>query len=191
MWDHLSIARDRYLAFFRKGIRARRETQPSATPELLLLPDGNEQLPDLYRLYRMDLIWKNEQDQHRMNEFNLDPLPEMPAVLEGSVGNMSVVFYPVVWNAFEFRFPNIESDWAEFDRWYQKWLNLDDTNFRDSDGLSGVVHHAARPQIEGEMLVIPVDFGSAPVNAVIELLQVLATAGVQKVEVGSFTFTAA
>jgi hypothetical protein len=191
MWDHLSSARDRYISFFRKGIRQRKETHPTATPELLLLPDGNEDIPELYRLYRMDLIWKNEQEQHKMNEFNLDPLPDLPAMLEGTVGNMNVVVYPVIWNAVEFRFEKFDGDWSELDRWYQKWLNTDDTNFRDVDGLSGVVHHAARPDIDGDLAIIPVDFGSAPVNAVMELLQVLETIGVKRVEVGSFSYIVA
>lgn len=191
MWDHLSTTRDRYLSFFRQGIRQRRAATTTAMPELLLLPDGNEHLPELYRLYRMDLIWKTEQDQHKMNEFNLDPLPELPPILETTVGQMSVTLFPIVWNALEFRFEPIEADWSALDLWYQKWLNTEDTNFRDADGLCGVVHHAARPQTEGDYAVIPVDCGSAPVNAVMELLQVLELVGVRRVEVGSFSFTVA
>lgn len=190
MWDFFTAARDRYLAFYRDGIRTKKQQHPSATPELLLLPEGHCDDDELYRLYRMDLVWKNEAQQHKMSEFNLDPLPSLPAMLEGSVGAMSVICYPMIWNAVEFRFAPIHTDWISLDRWYRKWLNVDDDNFRDADGLAGVVHHTARPVVEGEQMVLAVDFGSAPPNAVMELLQVLAELGIPRVEVGSFSYVA-
>jgi hypothetical protein len=188
MTEHLEAARTRYLNFLRAGLRRKAEEQCGCAPELLLLPDGGRPgEPELHRLHRMDLVYKDADDKHRMTEFNLDPLPGAgEPVATGTVGSLSITLFPVVWNALEVRYPG--SDLSGFDGWYARWLNQADDNPRDADGLAGVVHHAARHTDEQGWQVMAIDGGSAPVTAVTELLQLLEAAGVAECAVGSFSY---
>ena len=63
-----------------------------------------------------------------------------------------------------------------------RWIDADEVREADSSGLSGVVHDLAWTTTDGEWQ-LDFDLGSAPIEALEDLLASLATAGVASVEV--------
>jgi hypothetical protein len=186
MHAHLAAAHRRYLDFFRAGVRKKAADHCGTAPELLLLPEGGSG-PDLHRLHRMDVVYKDDAGSHRMTEFNLDPLPGPgEPVATATVGGMPVSLFPVVWNALEVRFPG--DALPGFDDWYRTWLNDADDRPRDADGLAGVVHRAGLHADEQGWRVVALDAGSAPPEAVTELLELVAATGAAECAVGSFSY---
>ena len=189
MWAELVAAREEYQGFYRKVIRRHRKKHPSLTVELLLELNGAEDSRPLYRLYRVDLAWKEKGDQFRLAECNLDPISELAPLRRLRTGSLEVIVYPTVWNAVEFRFASRRRSWRGVEEWYMKWLDIDEVKPMDRDGLSEVVHSAGYPTRENGRLSFCVDFGSAPLAAFEELLAALSKAAVTAVEVGSFSHT--
>jgi hypothetical protein len=77
------------------------------------------------------------------------------------------------------RFTHVPFSIDALETWYGQWLDVAETNVPDADGLLGVVHDLAwRTDGIGAREVV-VDLGSAPLDALTTLLQILASAGVR------------
>lgn len=71
--------------------------------------------------------------------------------------------------------------------WTTRWLDLAETNAADADGLRGVIHGVRDVERDGDLLRFAVDFGSAGVESVLELMDALVDAGASLVVVGGST----
>jgi len=76
-------------------------------------------------------------------------------------------------------------DWEALRKWFLRWFDVTDENTSDKDGLSGVVHFISDPEIHDDGFQFFVDLGSAPIDAVSDLLDCLVSMEVTACTFGS------
>ncbi len=181
----LAEARDRYLDHYRAVVRRAKANRPQAVPELLIeLKPADGGL--VHRLTRVDVIWGGAA-QPSIIEANVDPPTEVECIYS-AIGPPVVRAFSLVWNACEILCPEPVVLGSEFERWFARWVDLDDVRAPDADGLAGVIHSVTKAGRVGDKWGFSIDLGSAPAESVLELLELpeLNQAGV--VEIGSFTY---
>lgn len=67
--------------------------------------------------------------------------------------------------------------------WFWRWFDANDDNDIGHDGLCRVVHYMSDPAFEGDELKFVADLGSAPVDALNELISVLIEMGAREVKI--------
>jgi hypothetical protein len=181
-------AQEAYRIYYERCIKAHR-TKDSFVCELLILVNGPSEVPERYRLWRCDAIWKQD-GKPQPGQFELDPPAPFPPVVEKHESGITVSIHPMVWHRCEFSFGARRPRWKSLDRWQTKWLDQKDKKTPDKSGLAGVIHWLSQPTRNGDRWEFLVDFGSAPPSAFHELLFALSDAGIREVMVGSFGHTA-
>ncbi len=146
---------------------------------------NNEEPNELFKYYRLDYLKKDENGENRIVEFNTDGyLDHEP--LEFEVGNSRIEINPFVWNNCEIFIDNDLNDWNEFHEWIKKWIAIDDEYAQDENGFSGLIHNVTRPIEENSRITTAIDLGTAPVEALTELLEVFLNDGaVNEIKIAS------
>ncbi len=67
--------------------------------------------------------------------------------------------------------------------WFYRWFDAEDTKAPDADGLLGVVHFASDPVEREGAVETTLDLGSAPVEALQDILKLLAERGATQIRV--------
>jgi hypothetical protein len=102
---------------------------------------------------------------------------------------MAVTAHPLRWDEIVMRVEQDPTDAPAFVDWATDWMNLNDRRQPGDDGLSGVVHHIAptrRPRfLRAAGTDVRVDFGSAPTDALWDLLDRLVEVGAPRVTMSS------
>lgn len=126
---------------------------------------------ELFRLYRADIVHITG-DEPKIIEISLrEPRPH--AVWEGHVGEAEVEVHPFEWHACIIEALTDRFDRAAVLAWGTHWIDEEDLREKDAQGLQGVIHNISPPSYPLGKLTMKVDFGSAPVQAAIELIKVL------------------
>ena len=96
-----------------------------------------------------------------------------------SYGDCQVEFRPFTWDWLTLTVIGLPEEDAEelFRNWFLRWFDPEDENEIGADGLAGVVHYMGEPRRVEEQLRLTVDLGSAPPEALNELLERLASHG--------------
>jgi hypothetical protein len=104
-------------------------------------------------------------------------------------GGVELHLAPFHWDACQLRAVGIAVPihWLPLKKWFNKWFDTEDTNPPDEQGFSNVVHFMSDPVLQGKLLTFSVDFGSAPVVALEELLDALRNLGAAEIEIGEVT----
>jgi len=180
----LDAGRSHYLQHYRAALtRYREEFTPSAA-EVTIERTGSKE-PRPYCYYRLDLA-SGAVSPPNLTEVNIDPHTSLaPTVFEPRPG-LRVTLSSFVWNGVEFVADAPPADPSCIASWVEHWLDLNDAKPTDADGLAGVVHSVTSPSVDANGWSFSVDFGSAPVDAVRELLARLHEAGLKTLRVGSF-----
>ena len=175
--EFLESARNRYIGRYRESIRSYRlRFQPSA-PEVLLERQGDQ--PLVYRLHRMDLA-SGAVSPPDFTEVNLATCPEFEALIFERAG-VTLCMETIVWNGVRFHAePALASD-AALRSWGLRWIDPEECAEPDLWGLGGYVHSITMPENRGGATIFTVDFGSAPVSSLLELLAALGRSGVARV----------
>ncbi len=86
---------------------------------------------------------------------------------------------PFAWDDVSLRVAGLvaEQAGAVLAPWFMDWFDPHDANRQNEEGLFGVVHYASDPREEGGMVAVDLDLGSAPPQALEDLLVRLAAAG--------------
>lgn len=95
-------------------------------------------------------------------------------------GDLSITFGSVSWDAMRFSLQPAPQELAGFESWFDKWLDLEGLRKVEGNLLSEVIHNSRLE--EG---IVEMDFGSAPIDAVVELFGIFELNGVTKVQVRS------
>jgi hypothetical protein len=175
----LSEARERYMAKYRAVVRVERLRHDKCVPEVLLeLGDGK----NLYkRLYRAD-IGLNDGGNASFIEINLDQDSTIESECAEIVG-AKVVIFSLVWNDVSIVAKDIRH--VDIEAWHAKWADPEDKMPADQDGLAAVIHSVSEPNGVDGSIRLAVDFGSAPIAAVIELIECLAKTGSKHISIGT------
>jgi hypothetical protein len=167
------------------------EIDPGTTTELLLQLPGTDQLPERYRVWRIDWAWRSPDRAVQLTECNLEPLESTALIGTYSEDGLEIDLFPIVWNAIQFRLKTVRQDWNDYESWYDRWLDRDELRQPGRDHLSGVVHHASQPRFQNKRVEFQIDFGSAPMEAFEELIELIRKYRIASLQIGSFDFTTA
>jgi hypothetical protein len=170
--------RDYYIKALTDGISKAKASDPSVGSEICL--ETKRQCSHLvYRLFVADIVTKGTSGIG-ITEVNVDPI--------GAIDPAMNVDAPVAWNGIEFRckasaFPN-----EAVSRWAEKWISDESPPCGPCDNLTGIIHSITEPETESGITHFSVDFGSAPLLALDELVSIL---GSGLVAVGSYSLSKA
>lgn len=89
------------------------------------------------------------------------------------------------WYGIEFECETFRQTDAAFKEWFHKWYDASDAGIAVEEGLSGFVHCATTVQERDGACIFSVDFGSAPVESLLELLSVLHSQGIKQLSMGT------
>jgi hypothetical protein len=168
-----------YLDRFKQSLeRYRKEKGESASSEITLLTGKPNEHDDFFRTYVVDAISKNADGSINVAEFNVDPE-------EGFYGK-ATVSAPLCWNAIEFRCILNDSLVPLLIDWGRSWMNDYHPKQGPLDGLTGIIHSVTVPEHHDKIATFSIDFGSAPIAALDELVHLL---GDRLIEIGSFAMT--
>jgi hypothetical protein len=165
------------------------KTSKSASEVLLqITADQNRDQAEIFQLNRNDLLLTNIEGKYDMTEFNL----EKDSVLSFdkqiyNINGMEVVFYPFVWNGCQLTLD--KKPGIQYQKWATRWIDINDKKQKDSTGVQNVIHNITFPSEDGGKWQTSIDLGTAPTEALKELLSILSRQGIKKIEVHSKTFT--
>jgi hypothetical protein len=184
MNDLLTLAakvRDHYIkALLASFAEFKAAYSPSAL-EVMFELQRQDSLP--YRLYRADMAAKVN-GEAKLQEVNPSTHLSFEPFKLDTGGGLVAAVHPVVWNDVGIKTNAMLPD-ASIEAWAMQWLDMDDHHAQDENGLQGVIHSVSRDDTGGEGTELTVDFGSAPVGALKDLIEVLRTCGVSCITIHS------
>ena len=93
---------------------------------------------------------------------------------------------PFIWNDVGIQI-NVTLPAEPVESWAVRWLDLEDRFPKDEHGLQGVIHSVVREDGADGSTLLNVDFGSAPVEAFNELIELAFNSGATHVSIYSQT----
>lgn len=177
----LTQIREHYLGALTRSLKEfQRDFSPSA-PELLL--EIGREADYAFRLWRVDIA-SNVGGETKVQEVNPSTHLNFPPQSLVPLPGLALTLNPIAWNGVDFRIHTI-STWDGLEAWTLRWLDVDDSHPQDENGFQGVIHSVTMPKASNGSTSFSVDFGSAPVAAFVELLQLLVNLGAKRVEIDS------
>jgi hypothetical protein len=162
----LDLHRAHYIDHFVQGLQKLEDS-----PTEILLDLDNKAPDELHRMYRVDGL-KLVGDSYRMVEFNLTS-PFKHAPFTEQRGEVTVEVHPFIWNACVVEVLTDRIDRGAVIAWGTHWIDVEDVKSKDADGMQGVIHNISPASYPQGKLTYWVDFGTAPVQAMLELIKVL------------------
>lgn len=186
MNDLLALAlavRERYLEALLESLAAFTDQHPASAPEVMFQLQRDEPLP--YRLHRADMAAHNAGSPTIQEVIPSTHLSFEPFGLEFTEGVTAAVS-PFVWNDVGVQI-NTTMPAQPVEDWAMRWLDLEDQFPKDEHGLQGVIHSVSREDAADGSTLLTVDFGSAPIDALKELIELAFSAGASHVSIYSQT----
>jgi len=167
----ISAERERYVAYFKTAAAAVEAEMPDTARELLI-SINNETLAYPYRYVRVDTISRIPDGANKICELWLDPpLDGEPKGFQ--LGPVTIEIYPFTWCSAQIAFDRPLPDMSKLEAFITKWLDVDDTAAGDSQ-LARAIHSTSQVETNGQLWYLTIDFGSAPADAMLDLLALLA-----------------
>jgi hypothetical protein len=178
-FEHAATARAGYLSFYRRVVETL-NAGPHVALEVLVKPNGRTS-PVPFSLTRVDAILGSAEDP-RPQRFadELGPSHVEAFVLDSGLQVDQTGFS---WEALRLHFTSEAFRVEVLETWLRNWLDPDENREADSSGLAGVVHDLAWIELEPNRWQLDIDLGSAPLEALSELLGILHHVGVTRVAV--------
>jgi len=143
-----------------------------------LATDGVLQLPA-----RTDIAIIENEELADMYNVEADRTIDFDAVEFDWGKTLHVEMGPFAWQALSITMPADESYvWTPMQDWFWKWFHEEDE--ADSSELSGAVHFLSDPIVEGDVVQMQADLGSAPIAAFEEMLDAVSASGVSLCAIG-------
>lgn len=175
----IEAERERYVAFYMKTKASVLSARKEVAGELLIAID-NESIPYPYRYVRADIVSKGEDGQAEVNEVRLDVDPGFES-RRYDFGDFQVDVYPFTWSNVQIVFNNPPQDVQQIEGWITRWLDIEDRGTAAHDGLSGAIHSFSQIESNGQWWFQTADFGTAPTDALIEFIELIASQGVSHI----------
>ena len=174
---YLEAVREQYLNRFEETAAEARQRYGEVKLEANIF-DPEMELPR-----RFDLMYRQD-GAGRIEDVRLRTDVEWPDAVVWHTGGIPVTVLSIAWDCcvvIAKPAPRGQAI-AQIVSWYSKWL--DDTRAPAEPPFRGVVHSIEPQEVDG-VLLMRVDLGTAPADALLELLQILATNGVQAAALGT------
>ncbi|MEZ5308251.1 MAG: hypothetical protein R2684_13990 [Pyrinomonadaceae bacterium] len=153
-------ARDRYISVLRSTIA---NQHPQFAAELLVKPNGRTN-GEPFCLARIDII-AGEPPNHSILECRDIPKDVSSIDYTGPHG-IQIRQQSFSWNSLLFRFKSQTFDVELLKDWFEKWIDLNETNAPDEQGLHGVIHDLSWSKVNSDNWELLIDFGSAPLESI-------------------------
>lgn len=137
----------------------------------VLVQRGSSQESELYSLYRFDILSKNEDGSFNVQEFNNDSYLDHPTFAFNHAG-LEIQIDPVYWNGVELDIVDFNGEMNDIHKWLELWLVDEDETLKNGD-LSGNIHSFIEPSVYDESISFSIDFGTASIDALLQLLEIL------------------
>jgi hypothetical protein len=183
----LTDERNQYLSTYQLGLDQHKAAKSAVEVMIQTTTDQNRNLPELYQIYRYDLININAEGKPDLTEFNLDKdstLKFDERIYE--MNGMKITVAPFVWNGCEFILDKNPD--KPFENWARKWMDIDDKKKPGVNGFQSVIHSVTFPAEKNGKWTTSIDFGSSPIEAFKELMTTFSKQGLKKIEIHSKTF---
>lgn len=180
MTELFTVIRTAYAATFADAVASAADYHVEAAlrhADGSLARDGDHGLP-----VRVDLIPKRGAQAGKL--MSVDSSARMQFSVHTLLIPPAVVFVaPFAWDEVLLKAGGIDSrQVAEvLAPWFMDWFDPEDANRQNEEGLFGVVHSASDPREIDGMTAVELDLGSAPVQALEDLLTRLAAAGARDI----------
>jgi hypothetical protein len=177
----LTQIREHYLTAFTSSLEPFQHNFSPSAPEVLL--EINRETAYAFRLYRADMV-SNVNGEANIQEVNPPTHLHFPLQTFTPLPKLALAIQPIAWNGVEFTINTVPS-WKGLEDWALRWLDVEDNHTHDGSGFQGVIHSVTVPETSQGSSSFSVDFGSAPITAFEELLQLFVKLGATHVEMGS------
>ncbi len=94
--------------------------------------------------------------------------------------DLEISFYATSWGNMAFDVSIAPEQLSGFNTWFYYWMDLDATRRVQGEPFGGVVH-----SVHFQPETVSIDFGSAPVEAFVELLQIFEENGIHELRISS------
>ena len=177
----LEPLRAAYLGLFEQAIAEMKEGEGHFAIEVSLrVGDGKNPQGSRYNLpLRVDLL--------------TDPKAPKPLCVssEGALpleplSYLEASFFPFPWERCEITFEGACEPWAEPLGWFKRWFQAEAQGGKDDYAPVGVIHEMSEPEPQEGGASFWVDLGSAPPEALVDLVETLMGMDLKGVEVGRF-----
>jgi hypothetical protein len=182
----LDAVRDQYLARFRQVVAEHRRTHRVAVEAALLTADGRlaRRPGGLPTPERQDLFLLSPEPARAVEVTCAEALsfPEVRFEWE----DVPVAVSPFRWHACVVALDGLTEavDWKPLRNWFAAWFDETDHHAPLADGLRGAVHAVSEPSFDDGVAQLTVDLGSAPADAVEQLLDALARLSPRAIRIG-------
>ena len=175
----ISAERQRYVDFYSEAKAALSANREDVIGELLI-SINNDKIPYPYRYVRADLVSKGEDGRPAVSEVQIDADPAFEA--RGyNFGAFQVEVYPFTWSNVQFVFDKPPRSVQQIEDWITRWLDVEDRGLASHGGLSGAIHSFSQIETNGQWWFLTGDSGTAPADALIEFIELLASQGMSRI----------
>ncbi len=169
----ISAERDRYVAHFEAVAEEMSATKAQYAREVLISVD-TDTLSYPYRFIRADLMENSADGTPQVYEIWLDPLQDSEAT-GFQLGPVTIEIYPFTWCEAQIAFDRQLPDLAKLEALLTSWLDVADT--RSTNRAANAIHSVTPVETNGRLWYLTIDFGTAPADTMLDLLDFLANEG--------------
>jgi len=189
LYNILSLMRADYMALYRQALSELTEKGIMAVEPIVNMggedetdeTDENKQLP-----VRIDVVLGTQED-YQLVGIQEDTQPGFePFSAEVASLNIEVSVAPFLWHRCDVLMQGSCEDWQPLLEWFAKWMDLDNSR-RDPSGFAGSIHQMSLPAEHPEGTILTIDMGTAPPEAMLELLVTLDHMGLSSFRLGMYT----
>lgn len=182
--DLIAAERERYVNRFAAALDELRCQEANVANEVLI-SINDEALRYPFRYFRPDALVANTDGTPRVSRFDLgDGETFQPCGFD--FGTFSLEVRPFRWDDIQFAFDKPPSNQTQLEGWITRWLNVEDDWRERDDALSNAAHSFTRIENNDDWWYLTADFGTAPAQAAVEFLELLAFQGMKRIVMHSF-----
>jgi hypothetical protein len=171
--------RQRYVTFFAEAKAKLSSSRENVISELLM-SINSDAIPYPYRYIRADIVSKSESGSPELSELRVDtdPLFEPRGY---NFGAFQVEIHAFTWSRVQIVFDKPPRSIQQIEGWITRRLDVEDCGANRHQGLSGAVHSFTQIESNGQWWFLTADFGTAPADAMIEFIELLASQGMSRI----------
>ncbi|EJL72223.1 hypothetical protein PMI12_03964 [Variovorax sp. CF313] len=157
----------------------------SCASEVLVRPNSMS-VPPPYDQLRVDFM-SNLNGKAEIGRFH-QPAPASrfkPHEVKFS-DRMRIALHPFVWDRVQIRANGVPKQIEPLTAWAIRWIDLGDANAVATGKEQTVIHSVVYPSVEKGRWQTEIDLGTAPSEAVVDLLKALDQMGLTHIEMGTF-----
>jgi hypothetical protein len=179
---YVTNIRNHFMNIYLDAIATFKASHEKVEVETLASVTGIKGQPEIFRWRRFDLV---DQGPKPPQIVNFRPDTHVAFEPQSLVWQkkMKIRLEPLAWHNVEFECTGLIPQKSQLEPWAIRWIDPQNKRQPDHHGIGGWVHAVSYPEKKVNHQVFFVDFGSAPVQAFQELMQVLMLAGVKKVRI--------